>query len=601
MRMKKAMIGLSLLCMIFPVFANPAAASNFVAEKDRRNIVADWKFSKQHVKSGSIDKGNLIIEDASKQGNDLELITIGDQASPELKNIIKWSEEDYHNQEKVDSLQFANYKNAPSGRYFKTMKDAPINKEQFDKGFTIEAVFKLPNNFDDRLHSWMGILTRQGRAADLNKMEGEIEILTTLSISSLKEVQWTSHPSNLNYNVTNWSRYLNEEEWYHLAVVNDGKKTTLTVNGISDYGKSEEVIGISAINNKGWNIGASVWANEIDTLFAGNIQEIRIANKALTEKEWLVQNARDIHTVAGTNQYIPFLTNKNNYNFLFIPDTQRYSNLYPEIFNSQMRWIAKNSKKNHLLMNTFVGDIVDGNEERQWQNSNAAISILDKKEVPYMIAAGNHDYANGDPFLTYYGSERFTNKKYYKGTSPSGYGSYAVVEAGKYEYLFLIVDMDNLQKDLQWSKGVLNQHKNKPTIIVSHDIIDITLENNKPIVVDSNNGRLIWDELVYNHNQVFMTVNGHYNGAGHRVKQNAAGNEVIQMLVDYQGNYRGGNGWFRLVEFDEKKNKMFFRTFSPFVDEMPKKEKTYIDYKYLTDENNLFELDFQFKERFNFK
>ncbi|MFD6443444.1 metallophosphoesterase, partial [Peribacillus sp. NPDC060186] len=135
------------------------------------------------------------------------------------------------------------------------------------------------------------------------------------------------------------------------------------------------------------------------------IQEIRIANKALTEKEWLLQDARDNHTVVGTDQYIPFLTNKNNYNFLFIPDTQKYSNLYPEIFNSQMKWIAKNSKKNHILMNTFVGDIVDGNEERQWQNSNAAISILDKKEVPYMIAAGNHDYANGEPFLTYYGSK----------------------------------------------------------------------------------------------------------------------------------------------------------------------------------------------------
>ena len=26
------------------------------------------------------------------------------------------------------------------------------------------------------------------------------------------------------------------------------------------------------------------------------------------------------------------------------------------------------------------------------------------------------------------------------------------VEAGSYEYLFLIVDMKNLQKDLEWSK-----------------------------------------------------------------------------------------------------------------------------------------------------
>ncbi|MFB7642445.1 LamG-like jellyroll fold domain-containing protein [Peribacillus butanolivorans] len=600
MRMKKAFIGLSLLCMIVPGFANSAAASNSVAEKDRSNIVADWKFSKQHVKSGSIDNGNLIIEDASKQGNDLKLVTIGDQASPELNNMIKWSEEDYHNQEKVDSLQFANYKNAHSGRYFKTIKEAPINKEQFDKGFTIEAVIKLPNNFEDRLHSWMGILTRQGQAADLNKVEGEKEILTTLSISSDKEIQWTSQPSNLNYNVGNWSRSLNADEWYHLAVVNDGKTTTLTVNGISDYGKSEKVVGIAAVEGKGWNIGASEWGNELDALFAGNIQEIRIANEALAEKEWLVQDARDDEPFKGTNDRIPFLTNNNNYNFLFVPDTQKYSSQNPEIFNSQMNWIAKNTKKNNIVMNTFVGDIVDSNSNMQWQNSLRAISYIDKKEIPYMMAAGNHDYADGDPFLTYYGPQRFANKKYYKGSSDSGYGSYAIVKAGSYEYLVLIVDMKNLQKDLQWSKDVLNQHKDKPTIIVSHDVIYPEVENNKTVAVESSNGRLIWDELIKNYNQVFMTVNGHYFGIAHQVKQNAAGNDVIQMLVNYQANYRGGNGWLRLVEFDEKKNKMFFRTYSPFVDEMPKKEKTYIDYKYLTDENNLFELDFHFKERFNF-
>lgn len=71
------------------------------------------------------------------------------------------------------------------------------------------------------------------------------------------------------------------------------------------------------------------------------------------------------------------------------------------------------------------------------------------------------------------------------------------------------------------------------------------------------------------------------------------------MLVNYQADYRGGNGWLRLVEFDEEKNKLFFRTYSPFVDKMSKKERTYVDYKYLTDEYNQFVLDFNFKERFN--
>ncbi|USK34241.1 metallophosphoesterase [Bacillus sp. F19] len=599
MGMKNAIIGLSIICMMIPSFVAPTEASGSATQKEKDSIAADWKLSIEHVKAGSIENGNLIIEDASKNGNDLELVTIGDKSSPELDNIIKWSEEDYYDQENVDSLQFANYKNAPVGRYFKTIKDAPINTEQFKNGFTIEAIFKLPSNFNYRLHSWMGMLTRQGQAADLGKIEGEKEILTTLSISNAQEVQWTSHSTNLNYNVTNWSRSLNSDEWYHLAVVNDGQTTTLTVNSVSDYGKSEVVKGIASVEGKGWNIGASEWANELDSLFAGNIQEIRIANEALNEKEWLIQDARDDQQVEGTNDKIPFLTDKNNYNFLFVPDTQKYSNLNPEIFNSQMKWIANNSKKNQIVMNAFVGDIVDWDTELQWNNSLEAISYLDKKDTPYMITAGNHDYASGDPFLTYYGPERFKNKEYYNGSSPSGYGSYAIVKAGSYEYLFLMVDMKNLEKDLEWSKSVLNQHKNRPTIIVSHDIIYPDYENNKPIAVDSDNGRLIWDELVNDHNQVFMTVNGHYTGAVHRVKQNAAGNDVIQMLIDYQGSYRGGNGWLRLVEFDEKKNKMFFRTYSPFIDEMSNKERTYADFKYLTDKQNLFELDFNFKQRFN--
>ena len=37
-----------------------------------------------------------------------------------------------------------------------------------------------------------------------------------------------------------------------------------------------------------------------------------------------------------------------------------------------------------------------------------------------------------------------------------------------------------------------------------------------------------------------MTVNGHYFGITHQVKQNAAGNDVIQMLVNYQNDLSWG-------------------------------------------------------------
>ena len=72
--------------------------------------------------------------------------------------------------------------------------------------------------------------------------------------------------------------------------------------------------------------------------------------------------------------------------------------------------------------------------------------------------------------------------------------------------------------DLEWSKKVLDQHKDKPTIIVSHDIIYPEIENNQTVAAQSANGKLIWDELVNEHNQVFMTVNGHYFGITHQVQ-----------------------------------------------------------------------------------
>ncbi|WP_057915507.1 LamG-like jellyroll fold domain-containing protein [Peribacillus muralis] len=597
MRMKKAFIGLSLLFMIVPGIANSANSIPHNAKNGRDTILADWKFTRQHVKSGSIDEGNLMIEDASKHGNDLEMVTIGDTASPEIKKLIQWSEDDIHDREDVDSLEFTNRENGPSGRYFKTKKGAPINSEKFENGFTVEAIIKLPS----KTNNGLGLFSRQGKAADLHKMDGDTKILSALTVSSDQKIHWTSHPSNLNYNVSNWSRSLNADEWYHLAVVNDGSATTLTLNNISDYGESEKVIGIAAATGKGWNIGASEWGNKLDKLFAGNIEEIRIANKALLKKDWLVQNSRDDKPFEGTNKALPFLTNKKNYNFVFIPDTQKYSSQNPEIFNSQMSWIANNAEKKHIIMNTFVGDIVDSDTEKQWQNSLAAISKLDKKHIPYMMAAGNHDYATGNPFLTHYGPQRFQNKEYYKGSSRSGYSSYAIAKAGSYQYLVLIVDMKNLHKDLQWAKNVLEGHRDKPTILVSHDIIFPNVQKDKTIAAESANGRLIWNELVKDHNQVFMTVNGHYFGIAHQVKQNTAGNDVIQMLVNYQSNYRGGNGWLRLVEFNEKKKQLFFRTYSPYVDDMTKKERTYIDYKFLTGENNSFILNWDFKRRFTFK
>ncbi|MGJ9459974.1 LamG-like jellyroll fold domain-containing protein [Oceanobacillus sp. CF4.6] len=590
-----------LLTTLLPIQMIDASPKKSTQTSETGQVLAHWKLSKDYVQSGTIETGDLVIEDASGNENNLILETVGDTSSEETKNMVKWSEDDYANDDAVQSIEFGNYKQAPVGRYFRTADEAPINSEKFEDGFTIEVIMKMPENFAPDKHSWMGILTRQGQGADLNKTEGEKEVLSTLSVSNLKELQWTSHPTNLTYNQTNWSFALDsKEDWYHVAIVNDGSQSKLFVNGVMDFRNTEEVmIGMDAVEGKGWNVGASEWANELDTLFAGKIQEIRMTDGALDQDHWLVDNPEDGHVEYGTNEKIPLLTDKDNYNFVFVPDPQKTVRYKPEIFYEQMKWIANSANRENISMTAFVGDMVDrSNVSEEWIASDTGVSLLDNHRVPYMVTAGNHDYGSEDPYLDYYGESRFLENDYFKGSSPSGYSSYGIVPAGDYNYLFLMVDMKHVQEDIAWAEQVLNSHSNLPTILVSHEILAVSGDG--IYTADTTRGNLIWDELINEHNQVFMTVSGHHHGALHRVKENAEGNEVIQLLVDYQSSIAGGNGWLRFAEFDEQLNKINFKTFSPWVEKLPKPKRTYFDVSYLTSDNDQFEIDFNFEERFDF-
>lgn len=564
------------------------------------HVRADWKFSQDGVGSGTLENGDLVMTDVSGNGNDLVLETIGDASSEELGDVLKWSEDNYDNDANVQSLEFGNYKGAPVGRYFETVEDAPINDEKFMDGFTMEAVFKMPENFASEKHAWMGLLTRQGQAADLNKVEGEKEVLSTLSISSLQEMQWSSHPTNLNFNETNWSFSLDTGDWYHVAVVNDGKHTELYVNGVKDFrNPTVEMIGIDGIEGKGWNVGAAESANEMGTLFAGKLQQIRISDRALEQTEWLVSNQQEGHMENGTNEYIPLLTGEHNYNFLFVPDPQKPVRYKPEIYYEQMDWIAKNHDEINIKMTAFLGDMVDLSDSLpEWTASDKGVDILDAGKAPYLVTAGNHDYGEGDPYLNYYGADRFAEKDYFGESGPSGYSSYGIVSAGSYDYLFLMMDMYNMEEDFEWAKALLKEHADLPTILVSHEILAVSGDGN--YAVDTDRGNYLWDELVYDNNQIFMTVSGHNHGALHRMKENAQGNNVIQILVDYQSSYAGGNGWMRYAEFSEMSNKIQFKSYSPWVETLPTSALTYFDVKYLTSKNDMFDIDFNFNERLDF-
>ncbi|MCE5171867.1 metallophosphoesterase [Paenibacillus profundus] len=559
--------------------------------------LAHWRFAADRVKSGSIQAGSLVIEDVSGSGNLIESVVVHHESKGQTCLPLSWTNS-AHGEE---GLVFYNDRiRSARGCYFQTVKDAPINRERFEQGYTIEAIVRLPQPFHEDRHSWMGVMTRQGRGADIGR-KGENELLATLSVSNCKEYQWVCHPMNRDTSVTNWSRYLKADEWHHVVIINDTEQTLLYVNGICDYNSpARDIAGIAEVEGRGWNIGASEWGGRLDKLFSGAIREIRIAGEPLVRADWLI-DSKPQQVLQGTNERIVLLNGEDNYNFAFIPDPQKLVYLNPEMFTAQVEWTAQHHGKARIAMTAVLGDIVDHSEALdEWERSSKAIDIMDQCRIPYMMTAGNHDYDADDTYLRYYGPERFAHKDYYKGCSPSRYSSYGVIEAGSYFYVWLMVDMKHLLHDMSWCKGVLGQHRHLPTILVSHDILYAERDGERRIPHDSENGTIIWEELVAPNNQVFMTVNGHYDGAVHRIRRNECGKEVIQLLINYQDSYRGGNGWMRLAEFDERANRISFRTFSPWVERLAEcAAPAYPDFRFLTGPYDCFQLPFQFQERFN--
>ena len=77
---------------------------------------------------------------------------------------------------------------------------------------------------------------------------------------------------------------------------------------------------------------------------------------------------------------------------MVLPDTQYYAASFPDIFMKQTSWIVENRDAQQIAFVLHTGDIVDSDVPAQWTVASNSLHMLDGV-VPYVIAAGNHDYA----------------------------------------------------------------------------------------------------------------------------------------------------------------------------------------------------------------
>lgn len=550
-------------------------------------LLAEWIFSQSHVLSGGIDQPEMYLADSSGNGNTLERIT-ANNPNALSKPAMFWEN---------NALHFYN-RQAIGGYYFSTVAGAPINDETFASGYTIEAAVKIPKpgEFDP----WMGILTRQGSAAMLGCTDGEKEIICNLCFND--SFQYTWYPLGENQNYTCWSCCYDDldfSDFVHICIRNDGKKTTLYLNGEKDIrnpsGKSFK--GIACVNEMGWNIGAAFWNNKLSGMFSGAIRYIKIYDcdyDPMVHVDDLIYH-KTLYPLLGSQAGGP-LIKPGNESLVVIPDSQYMGQYAPEIVEKMFSWTAEQKNILNIKAMLHVGDISEETAPVEFERAVCQLAPVQKAGIPYLITPGNHDYCQGnggDTFKNFFGELHYQYNCSVVFAEDSCSAVLPLTLGGR-ECLLVSLDSYSPANAIPWVKRQIEQ-RNCPAILLTHDVYEpIPEDRTSKEIVRSKLGQRLWRELIQDSREIFMVIGGHHFGVGHGTAQNAGG-LVTEMLINYQTFPKGGNGWLCVLDMDFAEKEVHVHTYSPWVEEIPIAQRGKYDLAYLTSERDVYTLPIRWK------
>ncbi|MFI6762587.1 LamG-like jellyroll fold domain-containing protein [Micromonospora sp. NPDC050417] len=289
-----------------------------------------------------------------------------------------------------------------------------------------------------------------------------------------------------------------------------------------------------------------------------------------------------------------------------LPDTQYLfdeDSSDPEPLKATFRYLNQERKDANIVFMTHLGDVTEHGSEHEITLAGETFRTLDGK-LPYSVLAGNHDIRGGDDqrgdsaYLRAFGPQRFAAMPTFGGASPDGYNSFHVLRAAGRDWLVLALDWRISDKGLQWAQGVIDANHTLPVILTTHDLASADDAGQAQL---SENGRRLWDRLIRDNDQIFLTLNGHYWPPGRTTLRNAAGNDVQVHITNYQDRYYGGAAMIRLYHFDVVRGVIDVETFSPwFLARDPEKrsplEAETIE---LTGPVDRFSMEIDFAARFN--
>jgi VCBS repeat-containing protein len=286
----------------------------------------------------------------------------------------------------------------------------------------------------------------------------------------------------------------------------------------------------------------------------------------------------------------------NSFTLALLPDTQYYSQSYPETFEAQTQWIVEHLRTDNIAFVSHVGDLVQngGQSQLEWDRADVAMSTLDG-QVPYGAVIGNHDYdtvsshASATKYVQYFGAGRYAGQSWYLGSSADQLNHAQTFTSQGTQFLHLTLEWEPRDSSIAWAQSMIDANPSLPVILTTHAYLNASGNRfTSTTTADGNSGEAIYQQLVRPNPQVFLVLNGHFSGEAHRVSPNNLGQDVIEILADYQDEANGGDGWMQLLEFLPEENRIAVRTYSPTLDQFE------------TDANSQFSFPLNFAERFDF-
>jgi Calcineurin-like phosphoesterase len=271
----------------------------------------------------------------------------------------------------------------------------------------------------------------------------------------------------------------------------------------------------------------------------------------------------------------------DHYELVVIPDTQGEDSA---IFQSQVGWILNNHVTRNIVFMLHEGDIVGEYTTAEWNKAFYAYSRLNGI-VPYALAVGNHDYDEpvaGRDLLKF--NDRFTQSLFaqypsFGGTYKPNHmeNSYFLFSAGGQDFLILVLEFGPRTSVVAWANTIVKQYPNRRVILLTHCYMAKGTSREGPGMqlnpynwfksADVLDGAGLWNKLVKPNANFSLVLSGHIPAVGRRMDLGAHGNQVYQMLANYQNTHEGGDGFFRILDFYPSQHKFTVSTYSPYINQ----------------------------------